>query len=88
MCKLFFILFIQEYTGWYIKIREPLSKLSADLQREFPEIKGFSKANIQRMMAFYKTYTILSQAATKLEDLVIFHIPWFHPPTHKALADR
>lgn len=40
----------QEKSGWGSSIIEKLAK---DLQNEFPGIKGFSRANIFRMRAFY-----------------------------------
>lgn len=64
-----------EAAAWGAKV---VDKLAQDLQQEFPAIKGFSKENMQRMMTFYRTYAILSQPATKLENLSIFNIPWFH----------
>jgi predicted nuclease of restriction endonuclease-like (RecB) superfamily len=64
-----------KHAGWGTKV---VDKLSADLQRDFPGIKGFSRQNIYRMTAFYQTYAIVSQAARQLGDLAIFQIPWFH----------
>ncbi|MDP3787912.1 MAG: PDDEXK nuclease domain-containing protein [Candidatus Chromulinivorax sp.] len=76
-----------EAAGWGTKI---VDRLSQDLQRDFPGIKGFSRENIYRMIGFYQAYAIVaqpvllldsvivSQSATQLESLPIFNIPWFH----------
>lgn len=54
-----------------------LNQLSRDLSAEFPEIKGFSKRNleqIRRWVYFWSTDTaIAKQAASQL-----FSIPWWH----------
>ena len=54
-----------------------LAQLSRDLSAEFPEIKGFSKRNleqIRRWVHFWSTDTpIAKQAASQL-----FSIPWWH----------
>ena len=55
-----------------------LNILAKDLQNLFPENSGLSKANIYRMMAFYKAYSNFRAAARKLETLPIFSLPWFH----------
>jgi len=50
-----------------------VQKLSEDLQKEFPGMKGFSYRNITYMKQFYKEYqelTIVQQAAAQL--------PWWH----------
>jgi len=48
--------------GWG---RAVVERLSADLQREFPVVAGFSVGNIWRMRAFYVAWTeeVLAQAA-------------------------
>ncbi|MCE9554598.1 MAG: PDDEXK nuclease domain-containing protein [Planctomycetes bacterium] len=43
----------QEAESWGTKVIE---RLASDLQREFPGIAGFSRANIYRMRAFYLAY--------------------------------
>lgn len=68
----------QEKSGWGSSIIERLAK---DLQNEFPGIKGFSRANIFRMRAFYAAYEIVSEAPRQLEELPIFNIPWWHNVT-------
>jgi predicted nuclease of restriction endonuclease-like (RecB) superfamily len=64
------ILSKEQEQGWGAKV---VDRLSIDLKREFPEMKGFSPRNLRYMKAFadaYPTESILQQAAAK--------IPWFH----------
>lgn len=44
----------QEREGWGSKV---IDHLAADLQKAFPGMAGFSRANIHRMRAFYLAYT-------------------------------
>ena len=59
----------QKTEGWGAGV---IPKLAKDIQNELPEIKGFSKRNIGRMIAFFKEYpkldTILPQPVAKLEE--------------------
>lgn len=55
-----------------------LATLAKDLQNAYPGNKGFSKANVYRMMAFYQAYRNFRAAARKLKKLPFFEIPWFH----------
>ncbi|MEN6427320.1 MAG: PDDEXK nuclease domain-containing protein [Phycisphaerales bacterium] len=52
-----------------------IDRLAADIQREFPGLAGFSRANIYRMRAFYRAYSqtppIVSQAARQTSDAII-----------------
>jgi predicted nuclease of restriction endonuclease-like (RecB) superfamily len=60
----------QEAEGWGAKV---INRLSADLKREFPGMKGFSSRNLKYMRKFAESYTqkeIVQQAAAQ--------IPWFH----------
>ena len=53
--------------GWGSAV---IPRLSLDIRNDLPEVKGFSKRNIGRMIAFYKEYSrdeILPQAVAKLE---------------------
>jgi len=54
-----------------------LSQLSKDLMQEFPEMKGFSKRNLEQIRRWYLFYhdklQIAKQPATQL-----FQIPWWH----------
>jgi hypothetical protein len=65
-----------------------IDRLSADIRREFPDIKGFSARNIWRMKTFYLVYNEgvikLPQAAAEIGSLNekelpdVFRIPWYH----------
>ena len=64
------ILRSQEAEGWGARV---IDRLSTDLRREFPDMKGFSSRNLKYMRAFAESYTqreIVQQAAAQ--------IPWFH----------
>jgi predicted nuclease of restriction endonuclease-like (RecB) superfamily len=64
------ILLRQQQQGWGAKV---VTKLSKDLQKEFPAIKGFSRTNLLYMRAFAEAYpdeAIVQQVAGQ--------IPWFH----------
>lgn len=54
-----------------------LQRLSQDLMREFPQVKGFSKRNLEQIRRWYRFWSsppeIAKQAATQL-----FTIPWWH----------
>ncbi len=60
----------QQEEGWASKV---IDRLSLDLRREFPEMKGLSSRNLKYMRAFSEAYpdeTIVQQLAAQ--------IPWFH----------
>ena len=60
----------QEAEGWGAKV---IDRLSVDLNREFPDQKGFSARNLKYMRKFAEGYPdreIVQQAAAQ--------IPWFH----------
>lgn len=75
----------QAEEGWGSAV---IDRLSADIRREFPDIKGFSARNIRRMSFFYLSYKeqVINwpQAVAKTERLDeeslpdIFRIPWAH----------
>ena len=78
----------QEQEGWGTKITQ---KLSEDLKKEFPNMKGFSYTNLRYMQRFAKTYKnllICHQAEGKLKNSsqifyaqyanIILGIPWRH----------
>jgi predicted nuclease of restriction endonuclease-like (RecB) superfamily len=52
----------QELEGWGTGV---IPRLATDLKNELPDQKGFSVRNIGRMIAFYRAYPILPQAAAK-----------------------
>ena len=60
----------QQQQGWGAKV---INRLAADLQKAFPEMKGFSLRNLKYMRAFGEAYPdeqLVQQAAAL--------IPWFH----------
>ena len=44
----------QKELGWGAKV---IDRLSLDILKEFPNMKGFSTRNIKRMLRFYKEYS-------------------------------
>ncbi|MBZ9713456.1 PDDEXK nuclease domain-containing protein [Deinococcus multiflagellatus] len=64
------ILYRQGQAGWGAKV---IDRLSEDLRREFPEMKGFSARNLKYMRAFAAAWpdaAFVQQVAAQL--------PWFH----------
>lgn len=60
----------QQREGWGARV---IDRLSVDLRREFPEMKGFSPRNLKYMRAFAEAWpdeSIVQQVAAQL--------PWFH----------
>ena len=67
-----------------------LKQLSIDLLSEFPDMKGFSKRNLEHIRKWYrfwsKNTSIAKQLATQIDssyppqnnDIPIFQIPWWH----------
>lgn len=62
-----------------------IKQLSADLTEEFPEIKGFSKRNLEYIRRWYLFWAdeapIAQQAAAQLNEnseKQIFLVPWWH----------
>lgn len=53
------------------------NRLSADLQREIPNTKGFSPTNIKYIKYFYELYSPLYEIRQQLVD-ELFSIPWGH----------
>jgi hypothetical protein len=62
-----------------------LEKLSQDLMQEFPEMKGFSKRNLEQIRRWYGFWStppaIAKQAASQL-----LTIPWWHNVVIMGLA--
>ncbi len=56
----------QEKYGWGKAIVETLAK---DLQKEYPEIKGFSSANLWRMRTFYLNYKNSEKLAPLVREI-------------------
>ncbi len=72
----------QQQARWGDSLLEHLSK---DLSAEFPELRGFSKRNLEHIRRWYLFWSsdrpIAKQAATQLEENCekgIFQIPWWH----------
>jgi predicted nuclease of restriction endonuclease-like (RecB) superfamily len=65
----------QDQEGWGAKV---IDRLAADLQKAFPGMGGFSRANIHRMRAFYLAYTkeltIVVQPARQLADEIVVQL--------------
>ncbi|MEI6242236.1 MAG: PDDEXK nuclease domain-containing protein [Chlamydiota bacterium] len=55
-----------------------LESLGYELQKSFPGMAGFSRANLFKMRAFYLGYEKVSQAVRQFKDLPIAQIPWGH----------
>jgi len=51
-----------------------LSKLSHDLMEEFPDVKGFSKRNLELMRKWYSFWSVQDSIAKQLAT----QIPWWH----------
>ena len=60
----------QRAQGWGAKV---VDRLSADLRREFPEMKGFSARNLKYMRLFAETWT-----DGQFVQQVVAQIPWGH----------
>ena len=61
----------QNLEGWGAAV---IKQLSADIQREFPDLKGFSIRNIWRMRSFYLAH---GEGVIKLPT-ALAQIPWAH----------
>lgn len=61
----------QETVGWGKAVVE---KLAADLQVEFPDMKGFSPRNLWLIKQFYEAYSDSSEILKQL----VSEIPWGH----------
>jgi predicted nuclease of restriction endonuclease-like (RecB) superfamily len=64
------ILARQQQQGWGAKVIDSLAK---DLQREFPEMKGFSSRNLKYMRAFAQSY-----ADEQMVQEVLAQVTWYH----------
>lgn len=60
----------QEREGWGAKVVERLAK---DLQREFPEVQGFSARNLKYMRAFAAAYPDV-----EIVQQMLHKLPWGH----------
>lgn len=64
------ILSRQQSEGWGSKV---IQRLSNDLNREFPGVKGFSRTNLMYMRAFAEAYP-----DEQIVQAVLGQIPWYH----------
>lgn len=64
------ILSRQQQQGWGAKV---VTQLAKDLQKEFPQMKGFSRTNLLYMRAFAEAYP-----DEQFVQQVAGQIPWFH----------
>ncbi len=60
----------QQQQGWGAKV---IDSLAADLQKAFPEIKGFSSRNLKYMRAFAEAYP-----DEQFVQQLVAQIPWGH----------
>ena len=60
----------QKELGWGAKV---IDKLSLDISKEFPDMKGFSTRNIKLMVQFCKEYCL-----EEFVQLPVAQIPWTH----------
>lgn len=67
----------QQTEGWGSKV---IQRLSKDLKREFPDMKGVSRTNLMYMRAFAEAYPEES-----IVQEVLGQIPWYH---NIALLDK
>lgn len=58
-----------------------LQRLSEDLSREFPEMKGFSKRNLEQIRRWYLFWQGQSPAIAKQLASQLFSVPWWHHVT-------
>ena len=54
-----------------------LTQLSKDLMAEFPEIKGFSKRNLEQIRKWFRFWSVVPSIA-KQPATQLFQIPWWH----------
>jgi predicted nuclease of restriction endonuclease-like (RecB) superfamily len=62
------ILLRQEQQGWGSKV---INRLSQDLKREFPDMKGFSRSNLKYMRAFAESWPDF-----QIGQQVLANLPW------------
>jgi len=74
------ILLRQEQQGWGSKV---IDRLSEDLKREFPEMKGFSRSNLKYMRSFAKAWPDLPEIP--IGQRSADQLPWRH---NQALIDK
>ena len=67
-------------TGFY-------EKLSGDLKKALPDVKGFAVSNLRYMKRFYELYcgVIRPQVVGGISEAEIFSVPWGH---HRLILDK
>lgn len=65
----------QAQQGWGGKV---IDRLSADLRHAFPDIKGFSRANLMYMRAFAEAWPTLGNDEEEFVQQPVGQIPWGH----------
>ncbi|MCX6144112.1 MAG: DUF1016 N-terminal domain-containing protein [Ignavibacteriales bacterium] len=82
----------QEREGWGAKVTD---LLAVDLQKAFPGVAGFSRANIHRMRAFYLAYkkelTIVAQVVGQLTAAIVAQparLLSIQPADDRAVGER
>ena len=53
-----------------------INQISIDLQKEFPNMKGFSETNLKYMKKWFSFFEKSPQVVGDLENAFIFQIPW------------
>jgi len=74
----------QSAEGWGASI---IPRLAKDIRNDLPEVKGFSERNIDRMLAFYREYSMLSISPTPLAKLTETNGAKFSPTALAKLAN-
>ena len=62
----------QKKEGWGASV---IPRLAKELSGELSEIKGFSSRNMERMVKFYRLYSI---SARPVPEFILWSIPWGH----------
>jgi len=64
----------EQREGWGAKV---IDRLAADLRREFPEMTGFSRANLKYMRAFADAWP-LEEGGRAIGQQAVGQLPWGH----------
>jgi predicted nuclease of restriction endonuclease-like (RecB) superfamily len=67
------ILVREDREGWGSKV---IDRLSADLRRDFPDMKGFSRSNLKYMRAFAQACP--QDDAAGIGQQAVGQLPWGH----------
>jgi len=83
----------QRQEGWGSKV---LDRLAADIRNDLPDVRGFSRTNLHRMLAFYRacsgTAEFVPQAVGQMDGScetavpeLLLKVPWGH---HATVVER